>query len=441
MNPLLAAAGLRVSVGGRARPVLRDASLALHPGEVVGLRGRSGSGKSVLLQTLAGLVPWALGGRVEGELRLAGESLLDLDPAQRSHHLATCLDRPEAQLFLPSVESEWAAALRQFRPDPELAECLETALGVDRLQHRPIVELSSGERQRVALAAVLVAAPRPVLLDEPTSHLDPAGQAGLAAALAALKAAGGCALVTEHAGWRLGAAVDRWLELRDGVLYPAAAPAEPRFSPPPPAPGGPPVLALAGVSLERGGRVLLRGAALAVGAGEVVHVEGPNGVGKSSLARALAGHALSAGVRFRAAEPRHWRPGDVALLLPCPDLQLFAPTVLAEVRLAGLDALRAGEVLGRFRLAPFAARAPWTLSRGERQRLLLAALEPSEAPLLVLDEPAPGLDGEDVADLVASLHARAARGGAVLLLSNRPDLAGAAHRRLRLADGRLEACA
>lgn len=438
MTPAVAAAGLHVSVGGQSRPVLQGASLDLYPGEVVGIRGRSGSGKSVLLHTVAGLVPWALGGKVRGELRLGGESLHDLDPAQRAHHLATCLDRPEAQLFLPTVDSEWAAATRQHGPEPELARLVEGAMGVDRLRGRQIVELSSGERQRVALATALVVAPRPVLLDEPTSHLDPEGQAGLVAALVAVKAAGGCALVAEHAGWRLGGAVDRWLELRDGRLAASEPPSEPRLDPPSPAGEGRPVVTLTDASLERGGRHLLRGGALRVAAGEVVHVEGPNGVGKSSLARALAGHALSAGVRFQPGRPALWRPEDVALLLPCPDLQLFARTVLAEVRLAGLDAFGAGEVLSRFRLAPLAARAPWTLSRGERQRLVLAALEPSDAPLLVLDEPAPGLDGEDVAELVRSIHARAAGGGAVLVLSNRPDLASAAHRRLRLVGGRLE---
>ena len=172
MTPALVASRLRVSVRGRLRPVLQDASLELYPGEVVGIRGRSGSGKSVLLHTVAGLVPWALGAEVRGELRLGGENLGDLDPTQRAYHLATCLDRPEAQLFLPTVASEWMAATRQHRPDPELARLVASALGIDRLRDRPIVELSSGERQRVALATVLVAAPRPVLLDEPTSHLD-----------------------------------------------------------------------------------------------------------------------------------------------------------------------------------------------------------------------------------------------------------------------------
>ncbi|MBP7799644.1 MAG: ATP-binding cassette domain-containing protein [Thermoanaerobaculaceae bacterium] len=438
MTPALVASRLRVSVRGRLRPVLQDASLELYPGEVVGIRGRSGSGKSVLLHTVAGLVPWALGGEVRGELRLGGENLGDLDPTQRAYHLATCLDRPEAQLFLPTVASEWMAATRQHRPDPELARLVASALGIDRLRDRPIVELSSGERQRVALATVLVAAPRPVLLDEPTSHLDPDGQAGLVEALVAVKAASGCALVAEHAGWRLAAAVDRWLELRDGRLREAPPPSEPRLAPPPSSGDGRPVLALASASLQRGGRHLLDRAELRVAAGEVVHVEGSNGVGKSSLARALAGHGLSAGARFHPGSPALWQPEDVALLLPYPDLQLFATTVLAEVRLAGLDACDAGAVLNRFRLAPLAARSPWTLSRGERQRLLLAALEASDAPLLVLDEPAPGLDGEDVAELVRSIHSRTQRGGAVLMLSNRQDLAAAAHRRLRLTDAQLE---
>jgi energy-coupling factor transport system ATP-binding protein len=416
---------------------LEGLSFELNPGEVVGILGCSGSGKSVLLQALSGLVPWARGGRVAGEVRLCGESLGELDPSQRSHHLATCLDRPEVALFLPTVAAELDAAVRLFNPAKSFADEIRAVLAIDGLIDRQVVELSSGERQRVALGVTLFAAPRPLLLDEPTAHLDESGVVGLCRCLDVIRSLGGSALLTEHAGWRLGSAVDRWFELRDGRLLPAYPPSAPTLSTSPCLSPGDLLLDLPAIRLERGSGRLIESGALVLRAGEVVTLTGPNGAGKSSLARALGGHAFSAGVRFSPGEAARWRARDVAVLLPSPDLQLFAPTAIEELRLAGLDSQAAGDLLGRLQLTPLAARAPWTLSRGERQRLLLGAMEANDAPILILDEPAQGLDAAALDRLVLSLHQRAARGGAVLVLTHRAEFAAASHRRLHLAFGQL----
>lgn len=437
MTGPLVAAGLSAWLPGQTRPVLSGLDLELRPGEVVGVLGHSGVGKTVLVHTLAGLIPWARGGRVTGGLALGGEDLHALDPTQCSHLLATCLDRPESQLFLPTVAAELDAAWRQHHTHPAVAEALLAFLGLDSLVRRQIVELSSGERQRVTLAVTMAAAGRPLLLDEPTTHLDEDGVAGLRHALDRVKAAGSAVLLTEHAGWRLGDTVDRWLELEHGRLFQIEAPRPPVLSHAPPVPTEMLLLNLKALRLARGSRELIAGGALTVRTGEVVLLGGPNGSGKSSLARALAGHALSAGVRFEPGPGSLWRPDAIAVLLPNSDLQLFAPTVLREVQMGGLDPLAAGEAVARARLAHLAARAPWTLSRGERQRLLLAVLDTGSAPVLVLDEPAQGLDARDIRELVASLHRRAAAGGGVLVLSHRQELAAAANRIVRLVGGEL----
>lgn len=428
MTGTLLAADLSAWLPGRTLPILRNLDLELRPGEVVGVLGLSGAGKSALLHVIAGLIPWARGGRISGGLTLGGDELRDLDPMQRSRLVATCLDRPESQLFLPTVAAELEAAFDQRGTPASMVATLMTVLGLVPLLERPIVELSSGERQRVVLAATLAAAGRPVLLDEPTTHLDELAAAGLRRALDTVRAAGSGVLLSEHAGWRLAGSVDRWLELRQGRLSEVAAPRPLALPGPPGLVARPPLMDLRDIRLARGGQTLISGGSLTLQPGEIVLLGGPNGSGKSSLARALAGHALSAGVAFELGPGSRWYPRDVAVLLPHSDLQLFAPTALTEVRMTGLDPLAASEVLARAGLAHLAARAPWTLSRGERQRLLLAALGAGTAPLLVLDEPAQGLDSGDVTGLVAALHARAASGGAVLVLSHRQELAAAAHR-------------
>lgn len=414
---------------GEARPILDGLELRLEPGTVAGVRGRSGCGKTTLLGVVSGLVPWLRPAEVRGEVRLAGESLAEIDPGQRAHLIGTCLDRPDAQLFLPTVGHELDAA-RRLHGDGAGLERAAEALGVTRLSGHRVTELSSGQRQRVALAAALAASPRPVLLDEPTAHLDAEGVAALLGLLGDAAAAGGSCLLNEQSGWRLAGSVGRWLELGGGVLEPCPASAAPRFPAPPPAEHRA-VLTAAGVTVERGGATLLRGVDLELRAGEIVLLTGANGAGKSTLARVLAGlrPPLCGAVRC---------DGRVALMLPSAELQLFAGTVAGEVAASGASNRDVARVLRRHRLEHLAARAPWTLSRGERQRLVHAALDLQRPAVMIVDEPAQGLDPEDLKAFVDLVHRRAAKGRAYLVISHRIELAAAAHRHLAIAGGRLE---
>ena len=423
---------LSVRLPGQPHPLLRDVSLTVAPGEVVGLVGNSGCGKSTLLHAVAGLVPWVRPGAVSGAVLVDGEDITELDVAQRAHLLATCLDRPEAQLFLPNAGQELEAA-RALRAGSPLLDEVTDALGLSSLLKRRVVELSSGERQRLALAVALAASPRPVLLDEPTANLDHSGVAVLTAALGRLRRLGAAVLVTEHAGWRLGPAVDRWCEIRDGALHPCPPPTAPRFETPPP-PSDRKLLDVRDLRLSRGANILLEGGALHLRVGEVVVLTGPNGAGKSTLARVLSGHSASAG-----STSAHWvaRPPFVALMLPSADLQLFADTVAGELEADGLDQAETARILRLHRLDALAGRAPWTLSRGERQRLVLAALDRLAPEVMVLDEPAQGLDPGALQDLAAAIALAAKAGRAHVVVTHRRELIGLGHRHLRLEDGRL----
>ena len=411
-----------------ARPVLHDLDLVLEPGEARGISGRSGAGKSTLLQAISGLVPWLHRAEVSGDVILAGESLSDLDPGQRAHLLGTCLDRPDAQLFLPTVAQELAAARRLHGDGADIGRIAER-LGVDVLAQRRITELSSGQRQRVALAAALAATPRPVLLDEPTAHLDFDGTERLAGLLTEARAAGGSFLLAEQAGWRLAAGVGAWSRLEEGRLDPCEVPEEPRFSPPAAA-GREIVLEARRLTVDRGERRLLEGVDLELRAGEVVLLTGANGAGKSTLAQVLAGvrkPASGAVIRNR----------RVVLMLPSAELQLFAGTVADEVTAGDRSHAESARVLRRHRLDHLGARAPWTLSRGERQRLVHASLDLLRPEVMIIDEPGQGLDPEDLRDFVRLIHRRAEKGRAYVLISHRRELGAAAHRHLHITNRQL----
>ncbi|MFH1176635.1 MAG: ABC transporter ATP-binding protein, partial [Acidobacteriota bacterium] len=146
----------------------------------------------------------------------------------------------------------------------------------------------------------------------------------------------------------------------------------------------------------------------------------------------------AAGARMTAGNRWLRQPGRIALMLPAAELQLFADTVVGELALAGAGPAIIAETLHHNRLDGLAGRAPWTLSRGERQRLLHAALDVIEPSVMILDEPGQGLDPEDLADLGATIRARAELGRAYLIATHRHELAALAHRHLRIAGGRVE---
>lgn len=427
---VLEARDLDVRFPRQSRPVLSGLDLDVAAGSVTGITGESGSGKTTLLHTVAGLIPWMTRATVSGEISIGHEPVTELDPGQRAHSIATCLDRPESQLFLESVRNEVEHARLRHGPG-ELASAIVDLLGVTDLLNRRISELSSGERQRVALATALLAAPKPVLLDEPCAHLDTEGEAALTEILSAIAADGGCVALTEQAGWRVSDGVTRWCRIEDGRAEPAVPPTRPAAPPPDHEPGDSAVLDARGLAVSRGRRQLVSDADLVLREGEVVALTGPNGSGKSTLARVLAGlrRADSGSVRSR---------GRVALMLPETDLQLFAQTVAAEVSATGDRYEERTRVLRRHRLEHLAARAPWTLSRGERQRLVHAALDLLRPSVMIVDEPGQGLDVDDLAGFLRLIRRRSAKGRAYLVITHRSEITEAAHRRIAICDGRLE---
>jgi energy-coupling factor transport system ATP-binding protein len=419
---------LFVQLPGASRGVLRDLTLRLGRGEVVGVLGASGCGKTTLIRTIAGLIPWQVPARVRGRLMLDGESVLDLDPGQRAHLMATCLDRPEAQLFLRTPRDELSAAGGLYGTS-SFAERVVEELRLEPLLDRRVTELSSGERQRVTVGLALMAAPRPILLDEPSAHLDVASAAALSRLLGEIGRLGGSVLAVEQAGWRLGHGVARWVGLTRGAQRDAVVPRAPSMGPPRHAPGNEVVLEATGLRLEAGGRTLLRDVDLSLREGEIVVLTGPNGAGKSTLARVLTALARPAAGTVTVSS------GTACLMLPVAELQLFATTVAEEVAGLGAGREELARVLRRHRLQHLAARAPWTLSRGERQRLLHATLDLLRPQVLVADEPGQGLDPESLEGLVRLIHRRAEKGRAYLIITQREELTRAAHRRLEVRNG------
>jgi energy-coupling factor transporter ATP-binding protein EcfA2 len=169
--------GVSYRYPGVERPALHDVTLQIAPGEFCLLAGLSGSGKSSLLRAASGLVPHFHGGSFAGRVTLAGLDTREHGPARLGAFAGALFQDPETQLVTSSVRAELSLAL-ETRGESAMAvargvEEVALALGIDALLDRATHELSGGEKQRVALGAALTGRPQIVLLDEPTSQLDP----------------------------------------------------------------------------------------------------------------------------------------------------------------------------------------------------------------------------------------------------------------------------
>jgi energy-coupling factor transport system ATP-binding protein len=454
---------------GASVPALDDVSLAVEPGELVLLAGGSGSGKSTVLRAAAGLVPHFHGGTFAGRVRTGDLDTRQHGPAELSAVAGTLFQDPETQVVMGTVRAELAFPLENRGwTAPAVARGVEEAalaLGLAGLLDRPTHELSGGELQRVALAAALAGRPRLLLLDEPTSQLDPVAGDELLGVLRRLNEEWGTAiLLAEHRIERCLPAADRVIELRDGRVVadepPRAWLARTRATPAArlfelagidgvplsvkearrapeivgPAGGGEPgeaaaggdaarpgflarrrerraaPLALEDVWLElREGPAVLRGITLHAHAGERIALMGRNGAGKSTLLKAIAGVLAPTRGKVRA--------GAVALLTQHPGDHLLHDTIGAHLPDSEL-----------------ARRHPRDVSGGERQRSALELILRAPADILLLDEPTRGMDPARRDALAARLIDRA---GVVIVATHDAEFAAAfATRVILLGDGR-----
>lgn len=209
---------------------LRGVSLTIDDGEVIGLAGPTGAGKTTLCMTLVGLVPHATGGDLEGSVHLGGrdsatstlgELLTPLDDDRAL--VAVTFQDPESQIVGMTVEEDLAFGAENLGVErAEIRRRIDESLDFVRIRHLKDAfpyALSGGQKQRVAIAAALVMRPRLLILDEPTSELDPRGRAEIFELIGRLASTGDYAvLVVEHALDDLAAAVDRLIILDAGRI-------------------------------------------------------------------------------------------------------------------------------------------------------------------------------------------------------------------------------
>jgi energy-coupling factor transporter ATPase len=162
---------------GGTKPSIRNVSIKIEKGEFTLITGPSGCGKTTLCRCFNGLIPHFYQGKLEGEITVAGLNVLETPIHELATRVGLVFQNPENQLFALSVEKDVAFGLENLGvPREEIRKKVDWALnltGIYDLRERSPHELSGGQQQRVAIAAVLAMQPQVVVLDEPTSFLDP----------------------------------------------------------------------------------------------------------------------------------------------------------------------------------------------------------------------------------------------------------------------------
>ncbi|HEV7702665.1 MAG TPA: ATP-binding cassette domain-containing protein [Gemmatimonadaceae bacterium] len=444
-DPLALSLRIR-SIAYDGRVVLRDIALDVARGEIVGVAGHVGAGKSTLALAAAGLLGRSLPAAIDGSIAhpLGGTPPAAFVFANPSTQLTELGETVEEEVAVGPENQALESSIIRARVEGALALASASPLAV-RLPR----ELSGGELQRVALASALALDAPLLVLDEPTAQLDPEAATQFASALRSLRDAGVAILIVEQNLELLAALADRVIVLADGAELARGAPLEVLGRTPPidarlgglldggeagvirnrASAGRAPLLIVQSLSAGYAERVVLQDLSLTVGEGEVVAWIGKNGAGKSTLARAIMGLVVARAGRIGVAStdltpmPVHERARFVGLVFQDPRRQLFSRTILEEAMFGPrtLGATRqaalaqAREALAAVGLDGREREHPGDLAPQLQRRLAIASALASRPRFLMLDEPTAGQDAEGRGFIGRALELQRTRGAAAVI--------------------------
>lgn len=470
--------------------ILKDIQLQIGAGERILVAGRNGAGKTTLSKVLSGVIPHVEKGLVEGECLFQGRAVKDIPYREMVKAVAILFQDFEAQIVSTSVGEELVFyPLNIGSPYGQAREQAGRVLdefGLAGLERRAIHELSGGEKQKVALLSLLTVNPSWLILDEPFTDIEPASREFILEALGRSSFRGSLVLFDQELAYHR--SFDRLIVLHDGrILYDGSpslavsdkglldragleAPGILRVFP-----GGTTVESIkaeyafdekvfAGLGraepspeklievrnlsfgYEGSDAPALDDISFEVGRGDFVAVVGPNGSGKTTLMKLLAGilrfeegDVLCQGTSIR----RRDLTGIVGYVYQNPDNQIFAATVEDEIsfilKMKKMDEPRIEEktrrIMDLLGLADKRGADPFTLSKGDREKLACASILVAEPEIIILDEPTTGLDFPSVQELMAFIERLNGQGRTVLMITHAMEVAAAYGRKIMVLEG------
>ena len=477
---------------GSSSPVLNGVNFNIPPGTLTLVTGTSGSGKSTLLRCLNGLVPHFTGGQISGSISVGELDPIASGPEKMADTVGFVFQEPEAQFVFDVVEDEIAFSLENAGLARDVIESrlnsVCTYLHLESIRTKPIHQISGGEKQRVAVASALVNQPRVLILDEPTSQLDPHAANELLRYVVSLKEDLGLTVViAEHRLERLLPFTDLMIHMQSdgrcligspeeilekidqvppiitlakrlqikplpltiGTFPKITLPKTPSLAlekydrKPNTSNGG---LAVQGFSVTLEKSLVIDHISLTLNPGEILALLGPNGVGKTTLLRAMIGLIPFDGNLFLKGEPIKENTLSemiqaVGYLPQNPNDLLFAETVLDELKVTlqnhGMEQSRdeLAQFLTSFGLTNHQDDYPRDLSVGERQRTALASITVHDPDFILLDEPTRGLDYENKIKLVHLFQKWRDRNKGILVVTHDVEFAALLADRVIILEG------
>jgi energy-coupling factor transporter ATP-binding protein EcfA2 len=461
--------GLSYRFRGSEQCALRDLSLEVEPGEFLVVTGPSGCGKSTLALAIGGYLFRQFDGEAGGNISVAGMDVRQQPIYDVAEVVGLVQQNPEAQFCTLTVRDEVAFGLEnRCLPSTDIYERMAWALGIvgaEHLAERALATLSGGEKQKVAIAAMMAAKPQVLIFDEPTSNLDPTATADIFQVIEHIRTiAGITVIVIEHKTEYLRSFDPRLIEIQDGtIVYDGpVCTSRPSYHVNPdaqypisntqcPIPNTP-LICIENLHAGFNSQPVLRDISLEVRSGEFVSVMGDNGSGKTTFLHCLLGlHKPSQGrVEVMGHDTRRTPVSELArqvgFVFQNPDHQLFADSVWEEATLAArnfgaLDETieaHAGGLLTRCGLGGRLDDHPYRLSYGQKRRLNLISVLGYAPRLLLVDEILIGQDPDNAVFLLDLLQQQVEEGGAVILVNHAPHITRRyASRILFFADGQL----
>ena len=435
--------------GGKAES-LSDINLSVKKGEVILLTGHSGCGKTTLTRCINGLIPDFFDGNISGKCRVCGMDVGESETGDFSPYVGSVFQDPRSQFFTLHVKTEIPFPGENLGIQMEVIQdryrSAVKELDIEKLMGKSIFDLSSGEKQKVAIASVYVAGVRIYVLDEPSANLDSLGAMQLGDIVRTLKERGNTVIVSEHKFYYLKGLIDRVLIMNGGRITDELTGNEFEGRPDEwfkekglrridiskvragvynPVPGECTIKA-DNLSFGYSGKAMLwKDASFKASGGDVIGIIGKNGAGKSTLMKVLMGleKPKSGKIYLNGSYAgKQKRRLQSFYVMQDVDYQLFAPSVIEEMLIGtkktSEDIENAKRILADFGLTEYEKKHPTSLSGGQKQRLSIALAIMNNSPFVYLDEPTSGLDAANMLKVKDAVRKMAQSGACVFVITH-----------------------
>ena len=476
MRNILELKNLSYSYPAEKNLILKGVSFSVEENEFFSIVGPSGCGKTTLALTLNGLIPKSLSGKLTGEIIIDNRNIKNISTSEIAGKVQILFQGPESQLFALNVEDEISFGLENLNmPWEEIEKRVNEVmkkLDIDDLRNRSIEELSSGQKQRVALASVLAMKPRILILDEPTANLDPIAVENFLGILKNLKGKMRIILI-EHNIDFVSKFSDRIMLMDNGKIVKISKTKEmlkdEKFLKIMNKPSDvkdsvrkirekirknkEKILEIRNLTFRYPNEVVaLKNINLEIYKGDFLGIVGLNGSGKSTLALNIIGLLKGKGILLLSDDDIskkdvYERTRDIGYVFQNPNYQLFEDSVGKEIEF-GLKNIklqnkeikkRVENALEIINLKKLAREDPHSLSVGQKRRVTIASILAMMPGIIIIDEPDTGLDYKNAKKLMDYVKKLNSLGYTIIVISHNIELiADYCNRVIYLEDGEIK---